>query len=164
MEDDVIIHVARTIRPGKRNDEIRSERPDWRYPAWTSRVLHQELETSGPEQYSLSALRELKLSHEELGRRDAPSIINYLEAYRLIQGCLGLRDFEEMAKVPRTVLVSQFRGKTLLGWRSAILGRLGLVNVPCLVLKEDPVVFRWEPMGENKLLGSAYATYRFPVH
>lgn len=155
-----VVFVDRLKKPGEAVFVRRKGTFQFEYPSWMIELAFPSLEISGPEQYRLGDLKELSIPKDL--RRDGVEILKYLKLYHLISGCLSLRDLEEIAKLDRSILAECFGKKNLLGWKSVVLGRFGVQFVPCLMLKNRDVAFRWIPLTDSDIGERGVSTYRLP--
>lgn len=145
---DTTIRVNRSIRPTT-------------YPDWENRVLHPELERTGPTQYDLACDVELWLHDDQKnGRMWSSEIYEYLKERKMLGSCLSLRDGEEVQKKGIAVFRKLFQDKEVVLWKS-IIECYGHLSVPYLVEDGDgEVALAWMPL-ENKCLDSSKPALRF---
>ena len=129
---NTIIRVDRTIKPT--------------YPDWKKKVMHPELEASGPAEYDLSKV-DLWL-HD--GQKDGKwtrgdNIYAKLKENdnELLKTCLTLRDGEEIKKNGVEAFRKFFKGKALFLWGSVVQLDDGDLYVPYLVDGGGRVVVDW---------------------
>lgn len=127
--DDPIIHVDRTIRPT--------------YPNWVKKVMHPELELTGPAEFDVSKLEQWLHPDQVNGRVGGKVIYEHLKQNNMLEGCLGLLDLEAIQKKGITFFRQYFQGKVVFGWKSVVLFRRGDRPVPFLVESDVGVVLSW---------------------
>ncbi len=127
---DTIIRVDRSVRPV--------------YPDWMKKVMHPELEATGPAEYDLATVQ-LWL-HD--GQKDGnwvkgQRIYDHLKKTDTLKTCLGLRDGEEIKKKGIEVFRKFFGGKAVFLWASVVQDRDGNLRVPYLIVNGGEVVVHW---------------------
>ncbi len=151
-EVDSIIVVDRLVKPA--------------YPDWVKEVLHLELEMSGPNEFDMAQLEQLLVPGQiESGK----SIYDHLEANKMLDGCLGLRDLEEIKKKGVRCIYKHFKRNRIVGWRSVVLNRASELDrqeqhcVPFLALINScsEVVLRWERLDNPHVHWNAILAPRF---
>lgn len=126
---DTTIRVSRSIRPV--------------YPDWVDKVMHPELENTGPSEYDLGKV-ELWLHNKQKkgGVVKGKSIYQYLKKNDMLKTCLGLADGEEIQKKSIVVFQKLFGNKSVFLWKSVVCARDGRV-VPYLGEHGSRVVVFW---------------------
>lgn len=126
---DSIITVDRTIRPA--------------YPSWMESVLYPELENTGPSEFDVSKLDLWLHAKQKAGVVTGNVIHDYLKSNNMLEGCLGLRDLEEIQKKGIAFFREHFKGKAVFGWKSIVRGAGGSLSAPYLVEDGGGVALRW---------------------
>ena len=129
-EPDSTLFVDRTIRSI--------------YPNWVEKIIHPELEKTGPAEYDISKL-ELWI-HD--GQKDGnwvkgQIIYEYLKTSCSLKDCLSLRDLEEIQKKGVAFFRKHFAGKAIFAWKSVVLHRDGNLLAPYLYECGDKIVLAW---------------------
>ncbi len=127
---DTIVRVDRSIRPS--------------YPDWMKKVMHPELEAKGPAEYDLATIQ-LWLHDGQKGGNwlKGQRIYDHLKSNNMLEGCLGLRDGEEIKKKGIEVFRKFFGGKAVFLWASVVRDRGGGFGVPYLFEIVGGVVVDW---------------------
>jgi hypothetical protein len=132
-----LIFVDRTVRPS--------------YPVWVDKILHPWLEGVGPSAYHPKDLELWLHSDQEHSIVTGHKILERLQVndFELLNGCLSLRDLEEIQKKGIAFFREYFAGKVVFGWKSVALGRSGGRCAPCLVGYDGEVVLGWSWLGSD---------------
>ncbi|MFH1171486.1 MAG: hypothetical protein V1778_03040 [bacterium] len=136
---DTIIRVDRSIRPV--------------YPSWVNKVMHPELEGTGPTVYDLATAVSLWLHDDQkVGITTGKMIYGHLlEEHGMLGSCLSLRDAEEIRKKSAAVYREIFGNNTVYFWKSVVESRCGRfrsgLGVPCLCVSGGVVVLVWRLLG-----------------
>jgi len=127
---DTIIHVNHSIKPA--------------YPDRMEKVMHPELEATGPAEYDLATV-ELWLHGDQKGGNwiKGQCIYDHLKETDTLKTCLGLRDLEEIQKKGIAFFRKHFADKAVFGWKSVVQDRDGNLLVPCLIERSGGVVVHW---------------------
>jgi hypothetical protein len=127
---DTLIRVDRSIRPV--------------YPNWVKTVMHPELEPTGPVEYDLGTIDPWLHDGQKNGRyMEGHKLYEYLKDKKMLEGCLSLRDGEEIQKKGLAVFRKFFGGKAVFLWKSVVQHRNGNLFVPSLYEDDDLVVVFW---------------------
>ena len=126
---DTIIRVDRSVRPV--------------YPEWVKKVMHPELEGTGPAEYDLAKVEQWFHNEQKKGVVVGDRIYEHLKRNNMLDSCLGLRDLEEIQKKGVTFFPNAVKSHVVFGWKSVVLGHGGNLNVPCLVALGSRVVLDW---------------------
>lgn len=131
---DTLIRVDRSIRPV--------------YPDWVKVVMYPELEPTGPVEYDLGTIDPWLHDGQKNGRSmEGHELYEYLKDKKMLEGCLSLRDGEEIQKKGLAVFRKFFQGKAVFLWKSVVQDRDGNLIVPCLCEAGDEVVELWDWLG-----------------
>lgn len=123
-----IIHVKREV--------------ELTYPSWMTKLLHPELEHTGPTTYKVTELEmwlhdRQKRNHFGQGR----SIYHHLETNEMLHSCLGLADGLALKEKGVEFFKEHFSGRVLMLWRSAVIkseeGYRDRLLIPCLHLNHE---------------------------
>lgn len=158
MEQEVFIQVDRLVRPEHDRHQAKLHVPSFGYPSWIEMTLHPELECTGPGYYGALDLVEYKFPQE---LRLGAVRLAHLEEHRLLDGCIGLRDQEEIAKLGGDFYHYHFGYRELAGWKSAVVSRFGGVFIPLLVTRTGQLTIRW--LSVSEVVEPKIATFRFKV-
>ena len=82
LSADPLIRVDRTIRPT--------------YPDWVTKVLHPDLEATGPSEFNVATLDHWLHPNQKAGVSKGKVIFEHLKQNGMLASCLGLRDLEEI--------------------------------------------------------------------
>jgi len=129
---DTIIRVDRSIRPS--------------YPDWVKTVMHPELEPTGPAEYDISKVEQWLHDGQKDGKwTSGNNVYDKLKEkdMKLLKGCLGLRDLEEIQKKGIAFFRKYFKGKAVFGWSGIVLNQNGDLVVPYLCELGDKAVLYW---------------------
>lgn len=130
VEVDSIIRVDRSIRPS--------------YPDWVKEVVHQELESVGPDEYYISSVEQWLHAKQKNGGCVVGNIIyDDINKPSVLADHLGLRDLEEIQKKGIMFFRKHFKGKAVFGWKSIVRDRSGRLRVPCLCGDGGGVILAW---------------------
>lgn len=124
-----IIHVDRTVRPT--------------YPSWMKKVLYPKLENTGPEEFDVTKLELWLHNDQKAGTVKGNVIHDHLKSNNMLEGCLGLRDLEEIQKKGVTFFRENFKGKAVFAWKSVVRHADGYLLVPYLIENDGKVVLYW---------------------
>lgn len=137
---DLIIRVDRSLKPN--------------YPDWMVKVMHPELELSGPAEYDLSQVERWFHDDQKCGSVVGNTIYKYLQEGDELSSCLNLQDGLAIQQKGIDIFRQLFPGK-LIGvclWGSVVQNHRGHLSVPYLfgfggevVLDWDWLVNRWNP-------------------
>jgi hypothetical protein len=126
---DTIIRVDRSVRPV--------------YPEWVKKVMHPELEGTGPAEYDLAKVEQWLHDEQKKGVMVGNRIYEHLKSNNMLASCLGLRDLEEIQKKGVRCFPKPVKGNAVFGWKSVVLGHGGNLSVPCLVEVGGGVLLDW---------------------
>ena len=124
-----LITVDRTIRPT--------------YADWMKSVLYPELEAIGPSELGVSSLEQWLHDNQKTGVVTGNVIREHLMSNNMLEGCLGLRDLEEIQKKGITFFRKHFKGKAVFGWKSIVRNTGGDQYAPFLIEYAGKVVLIW---------------------
>jgi hypothetical protein len=139
------VTVDRTIRPS--------------YPNWTEEVLYFALQTTGPAQFNVNTLVQWLHNDQKTSTGKGNVIYEYLKTNNMLEGCLGLRDLEEIQKKGIKFFRRHFQDKAVFGWKSVVRASSGNLLAPYLLEGGDLVVLQWRWL-ENDW-SSSYPALRF---
>ncbi len=125
---DFIIRVDRSVKPI--------------YPEWMEKLMHPELELSGPAEYDLSQVDQWLHDDQKCGSVIGYTICKHLQKGNNLATCLNLQDGRAIQQKGIAVFRQLFAGKAVFLWGSVVHGR-GIVDVPYLVEIDGRVVVRW---------------------
>jgi len=131
---DNLIHVDRSVRPN--------------YPDWVDKVMHPELENTGPAEYDATQLI-AELVPEQENVIGGKKVYKYLKDNNLLETCVGLADLVEIQKKGIEFFRQNWKGKVVFGWRFVVRSRDGSLNVPCLYESGGEVVLNWSWVDNN---------------
>jgi len=129
---NTIIRVDRTVRPA--------------YPDWVEKVMHLELECTGPAEYDLATAVSLWLHDGQKGGSTTKGkvIYDHLKKHSMLASCLSLQDALEIQKKGVAVFQKVFGNKVVYFWKSAVRRRGDrYLFVPCLYVDGVRVVLDW---------------------
>jgi hypothetical protein len=127
---DTIVRVDRSIRPV--------------YPNWMKKVMHPDLENTGPEKYDLAEV--VLWLHEDQrngGSAEADKIYRFLKDTGMMRSCLALRDGEEIQKKGVAIFRKLFERKVVFLWKSVVLSADGNLLVPYIFFHGDKLPTEW---------------------
>lgn len=119
------------------------------YPSWSDKVMHPELEGTGPAEYDLkSGVEEWLHDDQKTGVVSGDTIYKRLKKDDALADQLGLADLLAIQKMGIGVFRALFKGKAVFGWKSVVRGRDDRdLYVPCLYENGDMVVLYWYWLG-----------------
>lgn len=131
---DTIIRVNRSVKSA--------------YPDWMKKVMHPDLETTGPAEYDLATVQ-LWLHEGQQGGNWAKGqrIYDHLKSNNMLEGCLGLADGLAIQQKGIEVFRKFFAGKAVFLWKSVVRDRGGDLHVPFLLGHGGGVVVDWNWLG-----------------
>lgn len=132
---DFTVRVDRAVKPA--------------YPSWSDKVMHPELEGTGPAEYDLkSGVEEWLHDDQKTGVVSGDTIYKRLKKDDALANQLGLSDLLAIQKMGIGVFRALFKGKAVFGWKSVVRDRDNLyLRVPCLYGHGDLVVLDWHWLG-----------------
>ncbi|HXK31237.1 MAG TPA: hypothetical protein VJZ94_00595 [Candidatus Paceibacterota bacterium] len=137
---DFIIRVDRSVRPT--------------YPEWMKKVMHPDLEGTGPAEYDLQRqIEEWPHDDQKTGVVSGNIIYKALKHDNALADQLGLADLFAIQVKGIAVFRKLFAGKAVFGWKSVVEDRCGHLYVPYLYEGGDGVVLYWS------WLGSVWVSY-----
>ena len=124
----------------------RSVRPI--YPDWVEKVLHPELEKTGPAEFDVSKLK-LWLHKDQKGGKwlKGQKIYEHLKDNDMLESCLGLADLIAIQAKGITFFRQHFADKAVFGWKSVVRLRDGSLSAPYLCYVGGKVVLHWFWLG-----------------
>jgi hypothetical protein len=124
-----IVRVDRTVRPT--------------YPKWMDKLIHSDLELTGPAEYYLNTLGLWLHNDQKNGIVTGNTIYAQLKKDNAIADCLGLADLLAIQAKGIDVFRKLYLGKAVFGWKSVVQDQDGVLNVPYLVEFSGKVVLYW---------------------
>jgi hypothetical protein len=85
------------------------------YPEWVTKVMHPELEGTGPAEYDLAKVEQWFPDEQKRGVMVGNRIYEHLKSINMLDSCLGLRDLEEIQKKGVAFFREPFKGKVVFG-------------------------------------------------
>jgi hypothetical protein len=129
---DLIIRVDRSIRP--------------MYPDWKSRVMHPELELTGPAEYDFNEIGLRILDKKNREDLSGLAIYTRLKKENALANCLGLGDLLAIQEKGIDVFRKHFARKAVFGFKSVVSDKEGYFCVPYLVQDSGMVVLSWHKL------------------
>ena len=127
--DSDFVRVDRSIRPV--------------YPGWIRKLIHPELEATGPQEYQLDSLEiSLHPKQEADGVTTGHKVFEHQQKLGL-EGCLGLADLLAIQALGIEAFRRHFRDKAVFGWKSVVQDRSGDLGAPCLIENGGRVILNW---------------------
>ena len=127
---DFIVRVDRSVKP--------SYPPDWK------KLMHPELELSGPAEYNLqTGVEEWLHDDQKRGSVIGNTIYKHLQKGDGLANCLNLQDGLAIQQKGIAVFRKLFAGKAVFLWGSVVQNRNGSLFVPCLYGNGDEVGLFW---------------------
>lgn len=128
---DTIIRVDRSVRPT--------------YPDWVDKVMHPELESTGPTEYDLATAVSLWRHDGQKGSRCTGQVIyDHLKGSGMLASCLSLQDAVEIQKKGVAVFRQVFGNNFVYFWKSVVQYRGSRrLDVPYLFVGGGEVVLSW---------------------
>ncbi|HCC06198.1 TPA: hypothetical protein DEP94_02490 [Candidatus Nomurabacteria bacterium] len=113
------------------------------YPDWVTKVIYPQFVGMGPVGYDVTTLKQWLHDDQKSGVVAGNLIHEYLKSNKMLEGCLGLRDLEEIQKKGIAFFRKYFQGKAVFGWKSVVRDSNGDLRVPCLVEDGGEVLLNW---------------------
>ena len=126
---DFIVRVDRSVKPS--------------YPDWMKKLMHPELELSGPAEYDLSKVDQWLHNDQKRGSVVGNTIYKPLQEGDNLATCLNLQDGLAIQQKDIAVFRKLFAGKAVFLWGSVAQSRDGRLRVPYLIKDGGEVVVRW---------------------
>lgn len=127
---DSIIRINRSVKPT--------------YPDWVVKVLHPELEMTGPAEYNAAKLEQwLHDDQKDGGWIRGQKIYEHLKNNNMLESCIGLADLLAIQAKGIYFFRKHFAGKMVFGWKSVVRSRFGNLRAPCLCESGDEVYLHW---------------------
>ena len=144
---DFDIHVDRSVKPS--------------YPDWVKKLMHPNLEMTGPTEYNLQDDVEQWL-HDDQKSGDVTGdiIYKYLRKTNTLSSCLNLQDglsIQPKGVRDLKIFYKLFSHKAVFLWGSVVLGQNGKLCVPRLY----EATIRWIDL--NSYLDSNHPALRFKI-
>lgn len=132
---DFSIHINRSVKP--------------LYPDWMKKVIHPELELTGPAEYNLQNLDLWLHDDQKTGTIEGNKIYKKLKGEDVLADCLNLADLLAIQAKGIDVFRKLFAGKAIFAWKSVVQDRCGSLAVPYLVGSVGKVVVDWDWLGNS---------------
>jgi hypothetical protein len=132
---DTIIRVNRSVSPV--------------YPEWTRKVMHKDLELSGPGEYDISIVQEWRHSDQDNGVVKGDVIYKHLKNNDMIKDQLGLADLLAIQAKGIAFFRKYFTGKAVFGWKSVVRASNDNLRVPDLIEDGGEVLLPWRWLGRG---------------
>ena len=127
---DFIVRVDRSVKPT--------------YPDQVKKVMHPELECSGPTEYNLQSDVEQWLHDDQKrGSVEGNTIYKHLQKDDNLATCLNLQDGLAIQEKGIVVFRKLFAGNAVFLWGSVMQDQDGYLVVPCLIWDGGKVVVSW---------------------
>jgi hypothetical protein len=128
---------------------------------WVKRVMHPDLEATGPDEYDLATIEPwLHEGQKGGGRLAGNRVYEHLLKHNMLDSCLGLRDGKEILKKGMGAFRKVFDGKALFLWKSVVGDHGDGFHVPFLTGLGD------EGLARHAFCRAAVhsAALAFPLH
>jgi hypothetical protein len=132
---DSLVRVDRTVKPT--------------YPNWMKKVMHPELESTGPAEFDSDKLEQWLHPSQIEGVVKGQMIYDHLKSENMLSSCLGLRDLEEIQKKGIAHFRRNFNGKYVFGWKSIVRYDDDNLRVPFLCEDGGEVGLNWHWLGND---------------
>ena len=146
---DIRIRVDRSVLP--------------EYPPWATRILHKDVERSGPQTYYLSTMQ-LWLHPSQKARDSIVAGETIYDALKNegIEKCLGLADLYAIRDKKVLVFRRSFGANVVFAWRGVVANDEGERLTPCLFEGEyGRLTLGW--VGLSQFWGKDQPALRFPT-
>lgn len=120
------------------------------YPDWVGKVMHPDLECTGPAEYNLeTAVEEWRHENQKTGVVRGQVIYDHLKAGNELANQLGLVDLLAIQAKGIKVFRALYKGKAVFGWKSVARRRgiRGGLGAPYLCGSDGRVVLYWVWLG-----------------
>lgn len=135
---NTIIRVNRSVRPT--------------YPDFMEKVIHLELECTGPAEYDLATAVSLWLHDGQKGSSTTKGkvIYDHLKGHHMLRSCLSLQDALEIREKGVTVFRKVFGDNDVNFWKSVVrILDYHQLFVPCLCVFGDEVKLSWNDLDDE---------------
>lgn len=134
---DTIIRVNRSTRPA--------------YPDWVDKVMHPDLEGTGPAEFDLATTSLWLHTNQQGGSTTTGTVIyDYLKKHDMLTSCLSLQDAVEIQKKGVAAFRKVFGNNIVYFWKAVVQDRDGRrLGVPYLDVDGDEVVLCWYWLGDG---------------
>jgi len=123
---------------------VRVDRSRPTYPNWVKRVLHPELEGTGPAWYNLRfGVEQWLHTGQKSGVVRGQVIYDHLSSTNELAIHLGLVDLLAIQAKGITTFRALFRGKAVFAWKSVVGHRDGGLAVPYLCCDDGDEMLHW---------------------
>ncbi|MFA6473399.1 MAG: hypothetical protein WCV85_00830 [Patescibacteria group bacterium] len=128
---DTIVHIVRSIKPV--------------YPDFVKKVMHSELEKTGPLIYDIASAVSLWLHDKQKnsGVVDGKVIYDYLKQNNMLASCGNLQDALAIQKLGVAAFQKAFGNNVVYFWKSVVQYRDGRLLVPSLCVEGGQVALGW---------------------
>jgi len=134
---DSIVRVDRSVKPT--------------YPNWVKKMMHPELECSGPAEYDLQTAVQQWLHEEQKYWLTAKFILAYMINSGGITTCLNLQDGLAIQAKGIGLFRKVFAGKAVFFWGSVVQDHDSVPRVPVLCDHKGSLALEWACVGVNNL-------------
>ncbi len=117
------------------------------YPDFVKKIMHPDLELTGPAEYDMQTLGLLLHNDQKSGYTTGNKIYERLKKDKALNDCLGLTDLLAIQAKGIKVFRSLFAGKAVFGWKSVVQSTNGILLVPYLIGDGGRVVLNWRWLG-----------------
>lgn len=135
---DFTIRVDRSVKPA--------------YPDWVKKLMHTELELTGPANYDLeTAVEEWCHDDQKTGVVNGQKIYDHLKVTNALADQLGLADLLAIQAKGIKVFRKLFKNKAVFGWKSVVQERdiRGILCVPYLFGDGGEVILLWSWLDDD---------------
>lgn len=114
------------------------------FPDWVDKVLHPELQKTGPVEYDVTKLEQWLHNGQKNGKWIKGQVIyEYLKDKKMLESCINLADLLAIQTKGIDFFRQHFAGKVVFAWKSVVQHRDGRLYVPYLCDGGRGVVLRW---------------------
>ena len=132
---DFLVRVDRSVKPI--------------YPDWMKKLMHPELEPTGPAEYDLNTVGLWLYDDQKTKVVRGQVIYDHLKKTDALASCLNLQDGLAIQQKGVAVFRKLFGGKVGFLWGSVVQNRNGNLIVPYLYEDGDRVVVNWDWLDNN---------------
>ncbi|HEY4493541.1 MAG TPA: hypothetical protein VJB98_02890 [Candidatus Paceibacterota bacterium] len=124
-----IIRVDRSVRPV--------------YPDWMKKLMHPELEQTGPADFDVNSLERWLHPDQQRGTIKGKKLYEHLKKHEMLGSCFGLTDLLAIQQKGIAFFREHFQGKAVFAWKSVVRSSVVGLYVPFLYDLGGEVVLRW---------------------